>query len=179
MKNIIMGYFMVLCDFFLLWAGGEKSEEKVRVMAEQRETSMKNKIGGNNQRSWSCVNKAGQHAWEPMLVGVIVGVPENLGSDGVCVLTSELQAWSAVKEEQDWTTCTMCMWALVALSVSAVEVCALSVTVGMASSYCPLCTVVCASGIHTQPDWTCTWEISNCGTRMQMDYDGFQFRCGT
>lgn len=83
MKNIIMGYFMVLCDF-LLWAGGEKSEEKVRVMADQRETSMKNKIGGDNQRSWSCVNKAGQHAWEPMLVGVIVGVPENLGSDGVC-----------------------------------------------------------------------------------------------
>lgn len=167
MKNIIMGYFMVLCDF-LLWAGGEKSEEKVRVMADQRETSMKNKIGGDNQRSWSCVNKAGQHAWEPMLVGVIVGVPENLGSDGVCVLTSELQAWSAVKEEQDWTTCTVCMRALVVLNVSAVEVCALSVTVGMASSFCPLCTVVSASGIHTQPHY---WLNLHMGNQQLWDQD--------
>lgn len=58
---IIMGYFMVLCEF-LLWDGGEKREEKVRVLAEQGETNMRKNIGGDNQRSWSCVNRAGQHA---------------------------------------------------------------------------------------------------------------------
>lgn len=52
---------MVLCEF-LLWDGGEKREEKVRVLAEQGETNMRKNIGGDNQRSWSCVNRAGQHA---------------------------------------------------------------------------------------------------------------------